>query len=268
MNSIVRKTSAITAGLLLMALASCNNPTGPRFTAEPSTGIKSDTSTGLIAGLDMEGDAILSNPDAFVSSTVSWEAGLSGNAMRGDEDGDFVRITDGAFPETPFTGSIEVWIFPEHSSNDNRSGGILHKGDETDFSDEAWSLQNWQTEEIVFLYSPASNPDTYKMVKADRRISVEKWHHLAATWSCDTESGDVELKLYIDGALNQSRTFKGIGPMVDSEGDVLIGSQLPEPHTTSSFGHMTFQGLIDEISIYSYARSAEEILADYQIYVP
>ena len=264
------KSMMLTAGLILLFLASCNNPTGARISdySEPSTGIDSDPSIGLVASLPLEGDAIINHPDVTMSDSVTWEEGLSGNAMRGDEDGDFFRIADGSLPELTTAGTIEVWIYPEHTdTDDNYSAGILHKGDELDFSDEAWSLQNWNSEEIAFNYQYGSGGATYKQVKSTYKISVETWHHIAVTWNYDDVSGDTVLSLYIDGILDVNATYNGIGPMIDSDGDIIVGSQLPGPYN-ASFGHMTFMGLIDEVSLYDHPRSAEDILADYQVYFP
>ncbi len=269
MNAKLKMNIILTlTAVLILFMVSCTNPTGLNVTSyiEPSTGIDTDPVTGLIAGLPLEGDAILSNPDVFVSDTVTWETGLSGSAMRGDEDGDFFRITDGTLPELTTAGTVEVWIYPEHTvDSDNFSAGILHKGDEIDFTDEAWSLQNWNTEQIAFNYQPAEDGAPYVQLISDDRISVENWHHIAVTWSCDDVSGDVNLKLYIDGVLNKSSVFAGIGPMVDSAGDLLVGSQLPEPYAAPYY-HMSFMGMIDEISVYDQVRTASEIDSDYEAY--
>ena len=256
-------TMMILTGLLILSLASCANPTNPGLsvveTSEPETGISEDPATGLIAGLPLEGDTILNNPDVVVSDGVEWVGGLSGNAMRGDEDGDFLRITDGALPELTSTGSVEVWVYPETNT---AWAGILHKGQEINFSDEAWSLQYEGGKKVRFYYYGETGNMT---ITAGSVLTENEWHHLAVTWDWDGDT--TELKLYIDGVLNQSVSATGKGPVKDSNGDLIVGSQLPEQYN-ASYGHLTFMGLIDEISLFNRMRTAEEIETAYQVYFP
>ncbi len=257
-------TIMILTGVLILSLASCANPSGLNIVVqeEPSTGIDTDPETGLIAGLPLEGDAIINNPDVVVSDGVEWVGGLSGNAMRGDEDGDFLRITDGALPELTIAGSVEVWVLPEGA---NYYTGVLHKGQETDFSDEAWSMQ-FHADRKPYFYFVGETGTSVSLMAPDQ-IPLDTWSHLAATWICDETNDTTVIKLYVNGVESVSKEVTSVGPARDSTGDLLIGSQLPEQYN-ATYGHLTFIGLIDEVSLYDVERTAEEIEAAYQVYFP
>lgn len=275
MNILLKNCTIVTLiGFLLTAMISCNNPTGPRNAApeeipeeEESTGINSNPSTGLVAGIPLDGNDILTNSDVTISEGVTWETGLSGNAMRGDEDGDYLRIANEVIPESTTSGTVEVWIYQDcPEGEDNKWAGILHKGELTDFSDESWSLQYQGSEKIMFNYHyDLDGAHKYKSVVATQTLSSEAWHHVAVTWEYDEATGETTLILYLDGIENNRASFSGLGPMITSDGDLIVGSQLPEQYN-GSYGHLTFMGLIDEIYIYDVVRTAEEISADYNVY--
>ena len=265
MNAKITSFITIIAAAGILTLASCANPAAPRLgdPDEPDTGISADPESGLVAGLDLEGDAILSNPDVIVSEGVEWTAGLSGNAMRGDEDGDYIRIADEALPELTSSGTVEAWVNPETNT---AWAGILHKGQEIDFSDESWSLQyDGGKKPRFYLYGESKS--TY--VTANLVLTTGEWHHLAAAWTVD-ESDALTVTLYVNGVAEATKTVADFGPVKDSAGDLIIGSQLPEPLTggLASYGHVTFRGLIDVVRLYDVERSAAEIQADYDALAP
>ncbi|GAI15501.1 unnamed protein product, partial [marine sediment metagenome] len=73
------------------------------------------------------------------------------------------------------------------------------------------------------------------------------WRHIAATFD------GTKLKIYENGILKQTTTYAGpIG--ASSSDDLYIGIQ---PNML-----MPFAGLIDEVKIYNYARSADQIAED------
>jgi len=281
----VKLTILSITAVLLLALASCNNPVNTSLAAasdEPAveTGVNTDSDTGLVAGLALDGVAILNNPDIFVSDGVEWVEGLSGNAMRGDADGDFLRIADESIPQLTVIGSVEVWVKPE---GDTSYAGILHKGVNPEvapgwyFVDESWTMLFHDNLKPYFFTVCVDADGTERTVgiKAVNEIELNKWSHLAATWIYDDVTGKTSIKLYVNGSeadatievdySTVSSIPVGTGPVKETNGDLIIGSQLPEQYN-ASYGHFTFMGLIDEVSIYDVVRTAEEIQSDYQIF--
>ncbi|MDT8299508.1 MAG: LamG domain-containing protein, partial [Spirochaetaceae bacterium] len=175
---------------------------------------------------------------------VEWVSGLSGNAMRTDEDGDFLRITNDSLSDHVNAGTVQAWVYPE---GENYYTGIVHKGEETNFSDEAWSLQ-FHTDLKPYFYFVSESGTAVSLMAPDQ-IPLNAWSHLSATWSYDVDTDTTEIILYVNGTAVVTKSETGIGPAKASDGDVLIGSQLPEQYN-ASYGHLTFMEIIDEVAMY------------------
>jgi len=81
---------------------------------------------------------------------------------------------------------------------------------------------------------------------------INKWYHTVATWDGNYP------KLYVNGKL-EATGGQYIGPLNSSSFKYYIGVW-----TNESDWRYFFNGLIDEVRIYNYARSAEQIKMDYQ----
>jgi len=81
-------------------------------------------------------------------------------------------------------------------------------------------------------------------------LSTNRWYHVAATYNKD----NTLIKLFINGKLDNSGSYNlSINP---SSSDVVIGKK-------ANSSNYYFNGLIDDVRIYNYAKSAQEIEADY-----
>ena len=144
-------------------------------------------------------------------SGVEWVPGLSGNAFRGDSDGEFIRVVDGSLPELTVSGSIEAWVYPEGT---NVYTGIVHKGDNRDYSDEAWSLQfYYDLKPYFFVYcEDEAGTLTAVDVMSPVPLLLNTWSHLAATWTYDAVTEDIVLRLYVNGNLVVTEAQKWYRP--------------------------------------------------------
>jgi hypothetical protein len=246
------------------------------------TGIITDSVSGLVAGLPLDGDYIQDNPSVVRNpddNEYEWVSGLDGNAFRGDEDGDFLRLESDDFPQLSTSGTLEVWIYPQDDDNDpetqdNYWTGILHKGERPEihedgwfYVDEAWSLQfKGKRMPTLFVVFPEKDSDgklTSVNIDSNMTVELDTWTHLAASWSYSSEESSITMSFYINGELVNTLTTDAAGPVRTTDGDIIVGSQLPEKYN-DKYGHMTFTGLIDNVSIYNVERSAEQIKEDYE----
>lgn len=78
-------------------------------------------------------------------------------------------------------------------------------------------------------------------------IELDRWYHMASTWDGATES------LYINGTLAWSQTF---GPLSIAGGSLTLGRH-------DNVSQHFFCGQVDEVRVWDYARSAQQIDADY-----
>ncbi len=176
---------------------------------------------------------------------IAYATGMSGEAFDFNASQRRVSIADS--PEFILTNSfsIEGWINPRQSV----SGFIFFRGDNRPGLD-AWTIDMYQSGQINFQIDDEQN--NYARVLAP--VQVNQWQHIAATF--DGSSGD--MKVYVNGTLTaQTNTIvRPVGALdPNSEPALGIGNH------GGTFHQFPFDGLIDELSLYSRALSAAEVQA-------
>ncbi len=252
-----RNIYSLTLPVLILIIAGCSGSAGGGGSAsdtgaaetglpetEKETAIVQDRGNGIIAGLNLN-ENISEEESISVGGEISWIPGLDGKALLLDSDGEFISLPDSDDLDLPGNGSVSVWIHPaEHID----FAGILHKGIKKDFSDEAWSLQYWTGHKPAIILHNAGG--TKKQITADSSLELNRWHHIAACWGYEDTEGKYLLRFYVDGEKKGEKDIASFLPLMNSSGDLIIGSQLPESHS-SKYGHITFRGAIDNIIIYN-----------------
>jgi hypothetical protein len=218
--------------------------------AADNHGLFVDSTSGVVAGLDFDEDIDQDSPVTIVGAT--WAEGIRGSALAFDGYEQYVTVPDSASLTLAETGTIEAWIYAYAHTN---CGGVLHKGEKPDFTDESWSLQFWGTggQLALFLTNEAG---TALSVMSTVNLATGQWYHVAATWDAAT------VRLYINGQENAAAA-NTIGLVRHSDGRLIIGAQLSVPYD-ETYGHVGFNGLIDEVRVLDHALSAAEILAEYE----
>ncbi len=175
-------------------------------------------------------------------------------------DGDDDNITVAADPTIDANGktalTISAWINPA-SDGENDLGRVVDKAN---------------VGGTVGYFMPVSNedvdaPNTVRISTiighdgaADMNVSaagivLDKWTHIGFTYN---EDGDKKGKLYFNGVLQSRLTdTAGIGTIDDDSAETLIIGN-------SSANTRTFDGLIDNVTIYDNALSASDVLQLYQ----
>ena len=183
---------------------------------------------------------------------AAWIAGYGG-CYNFDGNGDYVKINsnpsiDGGWNEI----TIEHWV--KFSANNNGVKLVSKRGSTS-------ALQSYQT---GFQTSgPANVPffglylsSGYGEWTSDISLQNNQWYHLAFTWVSNTT-----YKLYINGVEDAAAHFGGssnkiLGPIKTSTGEALyLGTRL----VTTPY----FNGLVDDVRVYSNAFSSAEILQHY-----
>ncbi len=168
-----------------------------------------------------------------------------GNVLRLDGEGDWVDCgADGRFDITDEI-TISVWI--KVAGFDKAWQAIVAKGDGT------WRLQRYHTTDTLefacsgVVSTTSTNQDGN--LAGHTSVNDGKWHHVAGVYDGRRQS------LYIDGELDTfapAAAFTRINTSTDS---VHIG-------TNSGFQPLReWNGLIDDLRIYSYALAPEDIKA-------
>jgi hypothetical protein len=184
-----------------------------------------------------------------ISGAVETE-GIAGPAIEFDRYDDYVIIPDSEALDLSEAGSLSVWI---KAASHRPYAGVLHKGEKKDFSDETWTLQFWGTGIIAILVR--GEDGSLLKVQSTITMNTDEWYHVSATW--DTE----EVSLYINGSLDGCLE-NTVDPIRTSDGGLVIGAQLSETYS-DSYGHIGFDGIIDEVKIFSRVLDADEVMALY-----
>ncbi|MDP8231026.1 MAG: LamG domain-containing protein [Candidatus Gorgyraea atricola] len=161
--------------------------------------------------------------------------GKIGGALECDGTDDDVQIADS--PSLSITGTeltLEAWIKPNASAG---AGDIIHK-------DSHYSIYKNANETITYADSTVWS---YSTVGSHGSTPEGQWSHVAVTRDADT------VDFYINGQYIDS--YSCSGSVADNANLLYIGSYAG----TSS----RFSGLIDDVKIYNYARTAAQILVDY-----
>ena len=171
---------------------------------------------------------------------TSWVDGIDGGALAFDGDGDYVDI--GKDQSFDITNQITVSAWIKVSAFDREWQTIVAKGD------RAWRLQrNWGESTLEFACSGLVVPGTdWGQIYGTTDVNDGHWHHVAGVY--DQE----KLYLYIDGNLDASAEAPGTIRVNDEPVYIGENSQMP---------NRFWNGLIDDVRIYSYALSAKEISA-------
>jgi uncharacterized protein (TIGR02145 family) len=165
---------------------------------------------------------------------------VSGKCLWFDGTDDYVQVGDSNTLDITDNYTVSAWIKPNGWGEGNQYGRIFQKGNSTS-SRYVLFIDKSSSETIIFC----KNDTDYDATNGS--ISLNQWQHVAATYDGTT------LKLYIDGIQNVN-TYSGANLSVNGD-SLYIGNRNTQDRT--------FDGFIDEVKIYPYARTAEEIRQDY-----
>ncbi|MBI5882608.1 MAG: fibronectin type III domain-containing protein [Elusimicrobia bacterium] len=185
------------------------------------------------------------------ASTPTFTTGPSnmGNSVtfRGQADS-LVRIP--AHAAYNFAGDITVsaWVNPA-TLNQSNGAGIAAKGagGSEDFSLDAAAGK------YRFMFS------ANKTVSSTMTITAGAWTHLTGIYS---SAAGGTLKILVNGVLSAATSGHGARPTTNTP--VTIGSRQSGAGTFD----LSFSGSVDEVRLYSYAMTDDQVLADYRAAFP
>lgn len=174
--------------------------------------------------------------DNFTYSENNWEGSISfWLSLNPEEDlapgfTDPIQITDSGYNDAAF------WVdFTKENPREFRMGAF-------------GELKEWNPEE--------KDPNTFKpfldrlVIAEDRPFSRSSWTHIAISFS-GVNSASAQASLYVNGKLQGTREISESFKWDVDNAKVLLG--------------LNFIGLMDEVSLFSKALSAEEIKSLYQL---
>jgi tetratricopeptide (TPR) repeat protein len=191
---------------------------------------KFDETEGTVAK-----DSSGGNHNGTLVGNAKWATGKIGGAIDLEGKSGYVKIADKSVFDIGGQITIACWVNFRSIPNDYTA--IVTKGD------NSWRLSTVQRENRLH----ASVNDYQKIgLDGNAEISLNQWHHAAMVYDGQ------KLCIYIDGKVDSCKPWTGgIGK---NDFDVLIGENAEQK------GRF-FDGLIDDVRIYNYALSANEIAA-------
>jgi hypothetical protein len=173
-----------------------------------------------------------------LQGNVSWADGVIGDALLFDEQGDYVDI--GTDEDFKIRNQITVSAWIKVDSFERQWQGIVTKGN------TSWRLQrNYGSSTLEFACTGLAVPGAmFSHILGTINVDDGQWHHVAGTYD------EQEICLYIDGKVDVRSKASG-KIRVDNQ-PVYIGENAEEPSRS-------WNGLIDDVRIYSYGLTAEEV---------
>ena len=163
---------------------------------------------------------------------------VRGNVLSLDGDGDYVDF--GSNSVFDIIGSITITACIKVSALDKRWQAIVTKGD------SSWRLQRYREEGgVEFAYTDLNVKGTsWGNIWGTVDVNDGKWHNIGAVYD------GTKIYLYVDGMLDKSVDASGFANT--NEFSVMVGEN---PEQKGRY----WNGLIDDVRIYSYALSEAEV---------
>ncbi|MBP7094633.1 MAG: LamG domain-containing protein [Spirochaetia bacterium] len=156
-------------------------------------------------------------------------------------------------------GTVESWVY---IAKYTESAGIVHKGVELNFADEAFSLQGWgRRGQVGIVLDHGSDSSTYDSVVSSIYLNRGTWYHLVATWDAAPSSGAPYINLYINGALDASGT-PTVSAYHSNDSDLLVGSQLPDIYRARD-GYFGLDGKVTGVNVLDTALDGAAVFVKY-----
>lgn len=182
---------------------------------------------------------------------------LSNECFTFDKDNDRIRINSDESIDNLTEFSYSIWvningspeasagcIFSKHNfeCGESKANGRISIIYRTAFHNEYFYSQIGHTINVSQIYSSNYYP-----------TPKNKWFHLVMTYSDNTK----DFNLYVNGIKNIDSEFPSAGIKIDDTGqNIYIGNSI--------YGSRTFNGLIDEFSLYSKILTEKEVSNLYQ----
>lgn len=172
--------------------------------------------------------------------------GKYGMALEFDGKDDYIHIPNSKILEdlTESSFTLEAWAkpldVPAHTNTNNRNYGIItrpgwHTGLRYTYNKQ-FSLSLWDSSNTVFdLCSQVYEPG--------------EWHHVVGV----TNDSSKKMYIYVDGVLANSDSYSG-----SSRDYRTLPYRIGAGHNSGDYKYH-FNGIIDEVRIYNYALSDDEI---------
>jgi len=203
------------------------------------------------SGADMAPDEIRGNDGSLTNMdpATDWVLGKTGNALDFDGVNDYVSVPDDGALDLRRAITVEAWFKADTFTNTYMP--LVWKGDGTGQDGRTYTV--WLVDDGSMLLTSADSTDQEYVTVPAGTIGLGNWYHFVGV--IDRNTGTNGLRAYINGVeviTGDVRTTD----TVSSDLDLMIG------YTTGAevTGFVSpFDGIIDEVAVYSTVLSEEDI---------
>lgn len=177
--------------------------------------------------------------------------GKIGKGQDFDGADDYLELKDSALMRLTTVGTIELWIEPDTTSQDDYAGFVAKT--EGSAAAEISYLFNWQNTSDQIKGMICDGADVDSILVTDAAVDTS-WQHMAFLWDAS------DLYLYRNGASMVAAVTQDRNAQAVATQDIRIGG-----YTYDSDGETSqyFDGVFDEVRISNTARAAAWIKASY-----
>lgn len=184
------------------------------------------------------------------STAPAWSTGQYGGSLDFDGTDDVVTVADTAALQISGAMTVTAWVYQDTANN----GRIIAKQGGT--GSRAFTL-NTESTTTNYAFSIASNNSTMFDVTSNTNIITGRWVHVAGVYI----PGQA-LRIYINGVLDNENTTSVPSSQYNTNSlPVLFGQR-------GGCSNCDWDGKIDEVRLYAYARSSDQIQEDYLATLP
>jgi len=187
-------------------------------------------------------DSSGNNNTGRLAGDPRWQpsGGKVSGALELDGDGDYVEIGNESIFDFAEEITVAAWV--KIATVPAQWTGIVTKGN------SAWRLSTRRSEKKFHFAVTGGGLDS-SYVHGETEVSADEWRHVAGTYDGEY------IRLYVDGAEDPNKSPVAYSDgMTTNDFEVCIGGNSEMPGRC-------WNGLIDDVRIYSYALSPQEIRA-------
>ena len=188
-------------------------------------------------------------------SGAAWtNEGKFGKAMSFNGTSGYINASSDDSLDDLSTVTVSAWIYPTGYGEGN-FGRIVNKSDTNNTNWALTLVNNSSQQSIRFFKERNSASNATQVTAANGSIQLNQWYHVVGVYD---ENTTPRMKLFINGTeATYAEQIEGTGsPDSDASYNLSIGNRLA--------GDRTFQGIIDEVKIYPFVLTAEQIKLDNQ----
>jgi len=196
--------------------------------------------------------------DGAGTDVPTWGTGKYGGALSFDGSDDYVAIGDNTDFDYSATDNLSfmAWVkldgVQPNSTSGHTYGTLVGKGTLSG-TNPGFSIFTYDELSSVQIRDSSENSAN---IITGPNLNNGNWHHVAATVNRATQL----LTLYTDGVLISTADTTAVGTLVNNDQKAQIGETLDSDSGTPRLFHL--DGKIDDVRIYNYARTAEQIAED------